>query len=111
MAICVVQIIHVRSLIHDLTAFPAQMRVAYLAMLLAGLWGSLQWIHWMQLVRTNTRVLIGYCFLAWTLSLTPWNRWQPLTFALLRGSYFPFQVNVHPSDEVYRRMFLEQVHG
>ena len=111
MALCVVQIIHVRSLTHDLTAFPVQVRVAYLAMLLAGLWGPLQWIHWMQLVGTSARFLIGYCFLARTLSLAPWNRWQPLTWALLRRTYFSLQANIQPCGEVFLRMSFERVHG
>jgi len=111
MALCVVQIIHVRSLTHDLTAFPVQVRVAYLAMVLAGLWGPLQWIHWMQLVGTSARFLIGYCFLARTLSLAPWNRWQPLTWALLRRTYFSLQANIQPCGEVFLRMSLERVHG
>jgi hypothetical protein len=111
MALCVVQIIHVRSLTRDLTAYPVQVRVTYLAMLLVGLWGPFQWIHWMQLVGTSARVLIGYCFLARTLSLAPWNRWQPLTLALLRRTYFSLQANVQPCGEVFRQMSLERVQG
>ena len=59
--LCGVQIGHVIWLTRDLTAFPVQVRVAYLAMLIAGLWGPLQWIHWMQLAGTTARVLVGYC--------------------------------------------------
>jgi hypothetical protein len=39
MALCAVQIGHVVWLTRDITAFPVQVRVAYLAMLIAGLWG------------------------------------------------------------------------
>ncbi|MBA5865462.1 MAG: hypothetical protein GDA67_02065 [Nitrospira sp. CR1.3] len=111
MALCIVQIAHVIRLTRDVTAFPVQVRTAYLAMLIAGLWEPLQWIHWMQLAGTSARVLIGYCLLARTLSLAPWNRWQPLTFALIRGTFFSLQTGVPPCGEVFRRMTLERVQG
>lgn len=71
----------------------------------------IQWIHWVQLVGTSARVLIGYCFLARPLSLAPWKRWQPLTWTLLRRTYFSLQTNVRACCEVFRRMSLERVHG
>jgi hypothetical protein len=110
-ALCVVQIIHVTSLTHGITAFPVQVRMSYLALLLAGLWGPLGWFHWMQLVGTSARILIGYCFLARTLSLAPWNRWQPLTFALLRRTYLSLEASALPCGAVFRRMSLERVQG
>ena len=109
--LCLVQVAHVSWLTHDLTAFPVQVRVAYLAMLIAGLWGPLQWIHWMQLAGTAARVLIGYCLLARALSLAPWNRWQPLTVALLKRTFLSWQTAVPPCGEVFRRMSLERVQG
>ncbi|HSA60774.1 MAG TPA: hypothetical protein VLE03_00920 [Nitrospiraceae bacterium] len=109
--LCVVQVAHVSWLTHDITGFPVQVRVAYLAMLIAGLWGPLQWIHWMQLAGTTARVLIGYCLLARALSLAPWNRWQPLTFALLKRTFLSWQTAVPPCGEVFRRMSLERVQG
>lgn len=111
MVLCAVQIVHVIWLTRDLAAFPTQVRIAYLAMLIAGLWGPLQWIHWMQLAGTTARVLIGYCLLARTLSLAPWNRWQPLTFPLVRLTFLSLQTAVPPCGEVFRRMSLERVQG
>jgi len=108
-ALCAVQILHVFWLTRNWTAFPMQVRTAYLMMLLAGLWEPLHWIHWMQLIGTSARVLIGYCFLARTLSLAPWNRWQPMSMGLLRRTYFSIQTTVPPCGEVFRRMALERV--
>jgi hypothetical protein len=109
--LCAVQIVHVVWLTRDLTAFPVQIRVAYLAMLIAGLGEPLHWIHWMQLAGTTARVLAGYCLLARTLSLAPWNRRQPLSLELITHTFFSFQTAVPPCGEVFRRMSLERVQG
>jgi len=109
MALCAVQIAHVLWLTRDLTAFPVQVRIAYVAMLIGGLWEPLQWIHWMQLAGTSARVLGGYCLLARTLSLAPWNRWQPLSLALIKRTYLSWQAAMPPCGEVFRRMSLERV--
>jgi hypothetical protein len=111
MALCAVQTIHVTRLTQDITAFPVQVRITYLAMLVAGLWEPLQWIHWIQLVGTTARVLIGYCLLARTLSLAPWNRWQPLSFALIKRTFLTLRAAVPPCGEVFHRMSLERVQG
>jgi hypothetical protein len=37
---------------------------------------------------TTGMVLFGYCFLARTLSLLPWNRSVPLSMAMLQRTYF-----------------------
>ena len=109
--LCGVQIGHVIWLARDLTAFPVQVRVAYLAMLIAGLWGPLQWIHWMQLAGTTARVLVGYCLLARILSLAPWNLRPPLSLALIRRTFLSLQAAVPPCGDVFRRMSLERVQG
>lgn len=62
----------------SLVSFPLQVRIAYLAMLVVGLWPPLAFIHWLQLIGTTARVLFAYCPLARTLSLMPWNRTGPL---------------------------------
>lgn len=55
---------------------------------------------------TSARVLIGYCLLARTLSLAPWNR---LSFALINRTFFSSQAAVPPCGEVFYRMSLERV--
>lgn len=109
MALCVVQIVHVAGITRDVASFPVQVRVAYLAMLTAGSWEPLHWIHWMQLAGTTARIVIGYCLLARTLSLAPWNRRHPWSFTLLRRTFLSLQTAVPPCGEVFRRMSLEQV--
>jgi len=71
----------------ELAAFPVQVRAAYLALLVAGLYPPLGFIHWVQLVGTWAMVLVGYCPLARALSLLPWNRSQPLSAALVRRTF------------------------
>ncbi len=102
MLLCAVQIVHVVWLTRDLTALPVQVRVGYLAMLFAGLWGPLQWIPWMLLAGITARVLVGYCLLGRTLSLAPWNRRQPLSFELARRTFLSLQAAVPPCGEVFR---------
>jgi hypothetical protein len=109
MMVCAIQIAHVLWLTGDVTAFPVQVRVAYLALLIAGTWEPLQWIHWVQLTGTSARVVIGYCLLARTLSLTPWNRVQPLTLDLMRQTFFSLQTALPPCGAVFSRMSLERV--
>lgn len=109
MALCVVQIGHVVRLTRDVTAFPVQVRATYFGLLLAGLWGPLLWIHWIQFAGTSARVLAGYCLLARALSLAPWNRRQPLTSGLLRRTFLALQTAVPPCGEVFRGLSLERV--
>ena len=106
-----VQFAHVLWLTRDLTAFPVQVRVAYFALLVVGLWGPLQWIHWMLLAGITVRVLFGYCLLGRILSLSPWNRSQPLSFPLVRRTFISLQASVPPCGEVFRRISLERVQG
>jgi hypothetical protein len=111
MVLCAIQIVHVIWLTRDHTALPVQVRIVYLAMLIAGLWDPLQWIHWMLLAGITARVLFGYCLLGRTLSLAPWNRRQPLSFPLVRRTFISLQAVVPPCGEVFRRMSLERVQG
>lgn len=71
-----------------LASFPAQVRLAYLALLIIGLWPPLRIVHWIQLVGTTAMVLTGYCFLARCLSLLPFNRTEPMTGRLLLDTFF-----------------------
>ena len=65
-----------------------QVRLAYLAMLAAGLWEPLRVLHWIQFLGTAAFVLTGYCLLARVLSLMPWNRAEPLSAALVARTFF-----------------------
>lgn len=109
MALCAVQLAHVLLITGDVTSFPVQVRAAYVLMLLAGLWGPFQWIHWMLLAGTSARLLVGYCLLGRTLSLAPWNRRFPLTLPLIKRTFLSLQTALPPCGEVFRRMSLERV--
>ncbi len=87
-ALGAVQAVHFLLRERSLVAFPVQVRVVYLGLLVAGLWGPLAFIHWIQLAGTTAVVTVGYCPLARMLSLLPWNRRAPLSWALVRHAVF-----------------------
>jgi hypothetical protein len=68
-------------------AFPVQTRIAFLALLAAGAWPPLGFIHWLQLAGTCVTVSFDYCTLARIMSLMPWNRTRPLTLGLVRRTF------------------------
>lgn len=70
------------------TDFSVQLRAAYLGLLVLALWEPARFVYWIQLVGTSAVVLTGYCFLARSLSLLPWNRHESLSFQLLRKTFF-----------------------
>lgn len=78
-----VQVVHFRSAEGSWRAFPVQVRLAYLAILAATLWPPLRWLVWVPAIGTPLQVLFGYCTLARTLSLAPWNRREPLSWGLV----------------------------
>jgi len=80
-----VQALHFRLRTGTMTAFPVQVRIAYLAFMLAGaLWEPLRILNWMQLAGTTAFLTVDYCPLARMLALMPWNREHRLTLALLK---------------------------
>ena len=86
-ALTAVQLIQFAAREHDLTAFPVQVRAAYLGLLVIGLYPWLAFVHWIQLCGTWGMVVVGYCPLARMLSLLPWNRRQPLSISLVRRTF------------------------
>lgn len=70
------------------TAFPVQVRIGYLAILAAGSWPPLVFLHYLQLAGTIALLVFDYCPLARIVSLLPWNRRGPLTLALVRRTFF-----------------------
>jgi hypothetical protein len=81
------QLAHYLARTRSLRAFPAQTRIAYLAILAAGTWPPLAFLHPLQLAGTCVSVTTGYCMLARLVSLLPWNRSRPLTLARLRRTF------------------------
>ncbi len=87
MALTACQYLHFAWRDRDPVSFPAQIRLAYLGFLVLGQWEAFHFIHYVQLVGTSVLVLAGYCLLARTLSLMPWNRRAPFTLSLMRIAY------------------------
>lgn len=83
----VLQAIHFAIRERSITAFPVQVRVAYLVLLLIALPEKLQWIYWLPMLGTWAQVLFGYCTMARTVSLLPWNRSEPFSLGLLRRTF------------------------
>ncbi len=107
MVLCAVQIVHFGWRAGTAAALAVQVRLAYLALLVVGIWPSMQWIHVVQLLGTSARVLIGYCLLAPTLSLAPWDRRKPLSLSLVRSTFFAMQTEVTPCGSVLQRRWHE----
>ena len=83
-ALGMVQSLHYLARECSLSAFPVQVRLSYLGLLVLAQWPPLQFIYWIQLAGTTAMVVVDYCPLARFLSLMPWNRSEPFTLDLLR---------------------------
>jgi hypothetical protein len=83
-----VQAVHYLYRERSLAAFPVQVRLGYLLLLLLGTYPPLGFIHWIQLVGTTAVVTVGYCPLARILALMPWNRSGPLSLAQVLSIIF-----------------------
>jgi hypothetical protein len=70
------------------TAFPIQVRFWYLMLLVVAFPEPLQWLYWIPTIGTWAQVIFGYCAMARTVSLLPWNRSEPLTLVFLTKTFF-----------------------
>lgn len=70
---------HFRLRGYTMDGLPMQVRLAYLGMLVAGLWPPLAFLHFIQRVGVTANVFLDYCLLARLLCLAPWHRREPLT--------------------------------
>jgi hypothetical protein len=68
---------------HSPEDLAVQVRICYLALMVAGFVPGYGWIHTVQLVGTTVMVTFGYCIIARVLALMPWNRQAPLDVATL----------------------------
>ena len=95
-AISLLQVVHFALRARSMTAFPVQVRLAYAAILLLALSPPLRWLFWLPAIGTLALVLFGYCVLARCLSLLPWNRREPLSWALVRRTFLarPMKGNI-----------------
>ena len=82
------QILHFFLREKSMSAFPVQVRIAYLCWFSIGLLPYMQWMLWIQLAGTSLSVLINYCAMARLTSLAPWNHHQPLSGRLILTTIF-----------------------
>jgi hypothetical protein len=87
-AFCVFQTAHFIVREGSVQAFPSQLRLAYLGLLLAGILVPIRLILWIQLVGTLAFVTVNYCFLARVLVLMPWNRRVPTSLGVVVRTIF-----------------------
>jgi hypothetical protein len=71
-----------------MTAFTVQVRFWFLIVVLVALPEPMQIIYWLPVAGTWARSIFGYCLLARTLSLLPWNRQVPFSSGLLIRAFF-----------------------
>ena len=86
--LCIVQSIHFFILEKEFSAFPVQVRLAYLLLLVLALWEPLRFLYVIQIIGTTAMVLVNYCFLARVMSLMPWNRNQQLNWSMFFSTFF-----------------------
>jgi hypothetical protein len=81
------QLVHFVIREGSVRAFPVQVRLAYLLLLLIAWPEKLQPIYWIPLIGTWAQVLLGYCTMARTVSLLPWNRKEPFSWSLVQRTF------------------------
>lgn len=91
-----VQLLHYIVREKDVSAFPVQVRIGYLLLLLLAWPEPLRWIYWIPTLGTWAQVIFGYCTMARLVSLLPWNRREALSPALIQRTFLsrPVRGNV-----------------
>ncbi len=87
-ALTAVQILHFTVRTGGVFSFAVQVRIAYLLVLLVALPEALRSLVWLPAAGTWIRVLFGYCAMARTVYLLPWNRTEPFSAALLYRTFW-----------------------
>ncbi len=101
-ALTSIQVGHFFAREGSIKAFPVQLRIAYLAILLVAAIEPLNWLYYIPAVGTWLVVATGYCLLARGLTLMPWNRKEPLTVNLV---WETFTVRATRKDEYSGKVF------
>lgn len=86
-ALSIIQIVHYYLREGHLAAFPVQLRIAVLLLLLLAKLDPTGLVVWVPLTGAVARVFFGYCMMARMISLLPWNRGVPLSVALLGQTF------------------------
>lgn len=85
--LAVIQLIYFAIKEGKFSAFPVQMHMAFLVVMIVPLWEPLRFLYWIPAVGIWVFVLTGYCFLARLLSLMPWNRSEPFSASLIKRTF------------------------
>lgn len=83
------QLMHFTLRERSIAAFPPQVRLGYLMMLLLffSLPENFLWLFWLPTIGTWATVLFGYCSMARIVSLLPWNRKEAFSLGLLKRTF------------------------
>jgi hypothetical protein len=87
MAITALQSIAMLIREKSISAFPVQLRIAYLLLLAISFIPQMRWLYWLPTLGTFALVIFGYCLLARALYLLPWNRQESLSADMLRRTF------------------------
>jgi hypothetical protein len=86
-ALNIVQIVHFVIREKSISAFPVQVRAAYLGLLFAAQAPYMGWVFWWLLIGTSAMISFGYCFLARLLSLLPWNKKDSYSLEMVKKTF------------------------
>lgn len=86
--LCVAQIVHFGLEDKNFFSFSCQIRFVLIGIFLAAMIGPLRWLVWIPAIGLTARLTVNYCLLARLMSLLPWNRKQPLSWALVKKTLF-----------------------
>ena len=84
----VIQIVHFFVREGHISAFPVQVRIGYLLLLLVSLPEPMQLLYWVPTIGTWAQLIFGYCTMARIVSLMPWNLKEPFSLALVIKTFF-----------------------
>lgn len=85
--LAVFQVIYFAIKEGQFSAFPVQVRIAFIVVMIVPLWEPLRFLYWIPVIGIWVLVLTGYCFLARLLSLMPWNRKEQLSASLIKRTF------------------------
>lgn len=101
LVVAVVQLLHYGWRERSLKAFSVQVRLAYAALLLIDvLWEPMRLHLWWMAFFTLVVVVFDWCLLSRIMVLMPWNRKEPMSWALLRETFFSGPVKGSVIDRV-----------
>ena len=85
--ITVVNLLHFLVRNQSVTAFPVQVRAAYLLLLVVAYAEPLRLLYWIPTIGTWALLIFGYCTMARVVSLLPWNRDEPFSLTLVKRTF------------------------